>query len=76
MTLLEAKQLPVNFPAHPHTTLGEIAEKDVTFLDFLASQRWGDWLLQEAIRILCEHYGRKPKKSAVREDPGQGSLFT
>jgi hypothetical protein len=75
MTLLEAKQLSVDFPAHPHTTLGAIAETDVTYLDFLAGQTWFDFHLKEAVAVLCEHYGRTPKFAQTREDPRQRSLF-
>lgn len=76
MTLLEAQQLRVNFPAHPNTTLGAIAAQDVTYLDFLASQTWLDWHLREAVELLCVHYGRRPKRSAAGgNNRGQGELF-
>ncbi len=75
MTLLEAQQLRVDFKAHPNTTLGAIAEKDVTYLDFLAGQMWLDFHVKEAVALLCEHHGRKPKVTAGREDPRQRSLF-
>lgn len=75
MTLLEAKELKVNFAAHPHTTLGAIAEKDVSYLDFLAGQTWPDLYLKEAVALLCEHYGRKPKVTIARGDSRQGNLF-
>jgi hypothetical protein len=75
MTLLEAKQLRVDFKAHPNTTLGAIAEKDVSYLDFLAAQPWLDFHLKEGVQVLCEHYGRKPKATIAREDRRQGKLF-
>ncbi len=77
MTLLEAQQLRVDFPAHPKTTLGAIAERDVSYLDFLASQTWLDWHLRSAVGVLCVHYGRKPNRSDPRPGAGrgQGELF-
>lgn len=77
MTLLEAKQLQVNFPAHPNTTLGAIAERDVSYLDFLAGQWWLDWQLREAVDVLCAHLGRRPKRASPAKGRarGQGELF-
>lgn len=76
MTLLEAQQLRVSFPAHPNTTLGAIAVQDVTYLDFLASQTWLDWQLREAVDLLCAHHGRRPKRPAgPGNDRRQGELF-
>lgn len=74
MTLLEAKQVRVNFTAHPNTTLGAIAEQDVTYLDFLAAQSWLDFHLAEAVAVLCEHYGRTPKKAKPAANSGQLGL--
>lgn len=75
MTLLEAKEFKVHFAKHPNTTLGAIAEKDVTYLDWLAGQTWPDFYLVEAVGVLCAHYGRTPKKPVRVKQRGQGELF-
>jgi hypothetical protein len=76
MTLLDAQQTRVNFPAHGSTTLGAIAAKDPSYLGFLAAQTWLDFHLREAVALLCEHHGVPVKRAAAEErDPRQGRLF-
>ena len=76
MTLLEAKKFPVHTKAHPNTTLGSIAETDVTYIDWLAGQSWPDFYLREAIDLIAAHYGRTPKKTVHAKNPKQGELFS
>lgn len=75
MTLLEAKQLRVNFAAHSNTTLGAIAETDPTYLGWLIGQTWLDFHAREAVTLLCEHYEIPTKAAAPKADPNQGELF-
>lgn len=76
MTLLEAKELQLTWGKHAGKKLGEVAELDVTYLDFLAGKTWLDFHFAGGVAVLCEAYGRKPKQTIVRDrDAGQGRLF-
>lgn len=75
MTLLEAQQTPVNFAAHPHTTLGAIAETDPSYLGWLVTQPWLDFVTREAVALLCAHHEIPIKSVETKADPRQRELF-
>lgn len=76
MTIIEAERLKMPFGRYGTFTLGEIAARDVAYLDFLAGiSPKLDLYLQEAIALMCEKHGRAVKVTVARRDAGQGELF-
>ena len=74
MTLLAAKHHALTFGAYIGKTLAEVAEKDPTYIDWLAGQTWPDLFLNEALPVICAHYGRTPKKSKAKANTQQMGL--
>ncbi len=76
MTILEAESYVLRFgTVHSGKTLGAIAAADITYIDFLLGCTVRDFVFAEALALVGEKHGRKPKAAAVTKDVRQGELF-
>ena len=76
MTIIEAEKIILRFGRWEGFSLGEVARREVSYLDFLAgiSHTLDAWL-QEGVALVCEKHGRGAKVAGVKNDTRQGELF-
>lgn len=61
MTILEAEAVRMPFGVHQDKTLAQIAAAEVDYFDYLLSIDGLDTYLGDAIRVVAEKHGRRPK---------------
>ena len=76
MTIIEAEKIVLRFGRWDGFSLGEVALREVSYLDFLAGiSHTLDAYLQEAVALMCEKHGRAVKVTVAKKDKRQGELF-
>lgn len=76
MTLREAEDTRLHWGVHENRTLGEIARREVSYLDFLLGTELQDTWLTEAVGIVAAKHGRHAKRgSRATGGPKQMKLF-
>lgn len=59
MTVEQAESIDMPFGKHRGKSLGDIAESDVLYLDWLVGQDWLRGDLKGAVGLLCEKHARR-----------------